>query len=272
MNKKIILLTIGLFIISLLLIPIFVVCLDGTYQDPKNDVIYVKEYNLDIDLENFDYTDFEDIKDIDYEYTSNRPQIDIDKVIINEVGENTNFVIEVEKVQLIYPSTGSNGFILAVVIVDNDDIFVAASLKYALLSINKYGYVSEVFKENVSEDDFKNFELSISGGKLSFNIPTSDLPNSINEIYIVLGEATISEVNLQELTFKIDDLYGDIYPNSLYGGTTDIPIDENGNGDVDSNRTSEEEEGVNPFTIGLYMMIGIIVLISVPAVIIGRKR
>jgi len=266
MKKKIIL--VGLFVISLFLISTTVVCLDTTKHDPIDDVIYIEEFNFDFDLEDFDYTIYlKELKDTEYIYTSDHPQIDINKIIINEVEENTYFTIEVEKVQLIYPTIGSNGFILAVIVEGNDDIFVAASLKYLLYSVNKYGYVSEAFKENVTIDDFEDFELSIFNGKMSFSIPTEDLPDSIKDIYIILGEATISYVDLKEFSFEIDDIYGDIYPNSLYKENTDIPVDDEDTKDEETNDTSEEPNTeINPFTIGLFVVIGIVGLIAIPPI------
>ena len=283
MNKKIIL--VGLFVVSLFLTATSVACLSSIDYDPKNDVIYLEEYNFDFDLENLDYSDLEEIKNLDYTYDVNRPQIDIRRVVLSEVGSNTHFLVEVLTGQRYYPSVGSNGFIFAVILVDGDNIFVAASVKYELISISKYGFadikdINADYIGNMSEDDYKDFHLSNDGtGKLSFDIPTDELPNRIDDIYVIIGEATISNVNIQEVTFTINDLYCDIFPNSLYGGSLNIPeipedtTDETEDTSDETENTSEdsEEEPINPFTVGLFIMLGAIVLISIPAAIFGKK-
>jgi len=275
MNKKIIL--VGLLVVSLFLTTTFAMCLNSINSDPKNDVIYLKEYNFDYDLENFDYSDLEEIKNIDYTYTFDHPQIDIRRVVLSEVGSNTHFLVEVLTGQRFYPSAGSNAFIFAVILVDGDNIFIATSVRYGLINLNKYGYVNindvdADYIGNISEDDYKNFALSNIDGKLTFDIPTDELPDNVDDIYVVIGEATISDVNIQEVTFKIEDLYCDIFPNSLYGGSLNIPeTPEDTTDETEDTSEDSEEEPINPFMIGLIVMFGAIVLISVPAAIFGKK-
>lgn len=278
-NKKIIL--VGLLVVSLFLTSTFAVCLNSIDQDPQNDVIYLKEYNFDFDLDNLDYSNLEEIKDLDYVYDVNQPQIDIRRVVLSESGSNTHFLVEVLTGQRFYPSVGSNAFIFAVILVDGDNIFVAASVKYGIISINKYGFadikdINADYIGNMSENDYEDFALSNIDSKLSFDIPTDKLPDRIDDIYVVIGEATISDVNIQEVTFKIEDLYCDIFPNSIYGGSSNIP----GIPDDTTDETEDTEDGtngdseiepINPFTVGLFVMLGAIVLISIPAAIFGKK-
>jgi len=275
MNKKIIL--VGLFLVSLFLIPTIVVCLNVIKQDSKNDIIFLEEYNFDFDFENFDPDDLEQIKDLDYVYSYNRPQLDIQRVIMRENVENTNFLIEVLSGQWFYPSPGSNAFVLVVVLVDGNNIFAAVNVKSNIaifpIEISKYGFVDiKNSIENITEDDFKDFSLLNDGnGKLFFDIPTDDLPDNIDDIYIVIGEATISNVDLNEITFTINDLYVDIYPNSLYGGSLVVPVGDTEDTSDDTNDNTEEVT-FNPFETGLILMILVVVIGSAVGVGFGLKK
>jgi len=274
MNRKIIL--VGLFLVSLFLIPTIVVCLNVIKQDSKNDIIFLEEYNFDFDFENFDPDDLEQIKDLDYVYSYNRPQLDIQRVIMRENVENTNFLIEVLSGQWFYPSPGSNAFVLVVVLVDGNNIFAAVNVKSNIaifpIEISKYGFVDiKDSIENITEDDFKDFSLLNDGnGKLFFDIPTDDLPDNIDDIYIVIGEATISNVDLNEITFTINDLYVDIYPNSLYGGSLVVPVDDTE--DTEDTDDDSEEEPLNPFETGLVLMIFVVVIGSAVGIGFGLKK
>jgi len=275
MNRKIIL--VGLFLVSLFLIPTIVVCLNVIKQDSKNDIIFLEEYNFDFDFENFDPDDLEQIKDLDYVYSYNRPQLDIQRVIMRENVENTNFLIEVLSGQWFYPSPGSNAFVLVVVLVDGNNIFAAVNVKSNIaifpIEISKYGFVDiKDSIENITEDDFKDFSLLNDGnGKLFFDIPTDDLPDNIDDIYIVIGEATISNVDLNEITFTINDLYVDIYPNSLYGGSLVVPVGDTEDTSDDTNDNTEEVT-FNPFETGLILMILVVVIGSAVGVGFGLKK
>ncbi len=277
MKKKI--LTISLAFMLFFLIPISTLCISGNYVDPKNDVLILENYNYQFDLRSFSINDklIREIKNLDFEHSSNKPTIDITKVAIDNQGTYTEFVITVKEACSIYPSGDSNVFILIVVIKYEDDIFGAIHIKYGSLgSVSKYGKLSELSEfQHITMDDFEDFELSNLNGELSFDIPTKDLPDGSDELYVIISQATVRDLDIDEsnIEFFIGDIYGDVYPNKIYGETetyfpeTEDDVIDDSEDDIDD--TTDQD--INPFIWGFGAMLGFIIIISGFVFIQGRK-
>lgn len=148
MKKKILLTGLLLFILFFL-IPISTLCVSANQNDPENDVLILEGYNYQFNLETFSVNDalIKQIKDLKfvYTYTSNIPTLDITKMVIDNQGSDTEFIITVKEACVDYPSGDSNIFVLVVVIEYEDTIFGAVHIKHSSLgSISKYGYFSDL--------------------------------------------------------------------------------------------------------------------------------
>ena len=279
MLKKRILLT-GLLFALLFLIPISILCISGNYVDPKNDVLILENYNYQFDLRSFSINDklIREIRSLDFEHTNNKPTIDITKVAIDNQGTYTEFTITVKEACVSYPSGDSNVFVLLVVIKYEDDIFGAVHVKYSTTGtiVSKYGSLSDFADlPHVNLDDFEDFELQNSNGDLSFKILSGDLPDGSDELYVVIGQTTISDIVITDtnINFIISNMYGDVFPNKIYGETeTTFPETVDDTDDTDpEDETDETDQDINPFILGFGAMLGFIIIISGFVIIQGRK-
>ena len=282
MKKK---LLIGLlFIMLFFLIPISTLCISGNWIDPKNDVLILENYNYRFNMETFSINEdlIEEIKSLEFDYTSNKPTIDIEKIGIDDQGLYTEFVITVKEACAVYPSGDSNVFILLVIIEYDEDIFGAVYVKYGDTGaiVSKYGYLSDLADlPHVTLDVFKDFDLLNSDGELSFKILSADLPDVYEELYVVIGQATVSDLTISEsnVNFIISDMYGDVYPNKIYGETDptfpetedDVIVPDDTSDSEDE--TDDTDQDINPFIVGFAAMIGFIIIMSGIVVIQGRK-
>lgn len=275
--KKKILLT-GLFFAVFFLIPISTLCISGNRIDPENDVLILEGYNYQFNLETFSVNDalikqIEGLK-FDYTYTSNEPTLDITKVVIDKQSSDTEFTITIKEACADYPSGDSNIFVLVVIIEYDDDIFGAVHIEHSSLgSISKYGYFSELAEfPHIKLDNFEDFSLSNSNGELSFEIDSDDLPDGSDKLYAVIGQATVSDLDITEsnVKFFIGDMRGDVYPNTIYGETVRVfpeTVDETD----DTEPEDDTDIKVNPFILGFGAMIGFIILIMGFVTIQGRR-
>jgi len=226
-----------IFTIGLFLIPILAVGLKHDI-DPGRDVIFLQEFQYDFDLEDFKTEDLiQEIENLEYKYTSKRGNLDIIEFNINEDDLETVYSITIREEGSSYPSGSSNVFIFAVIIDDGEDIFGVVCAKYMLGENCKYGYLSNL-SESSSLSDLKNAEFTKSGRDLSLTVPREDAPEVIDNIYIVLGEADVTNIDLDKIEFTIKDIYIDIYPNEVYGGLLIIPEE-----DSDDSEDSNDSEG-----------------------------
>ena len=256
-NKKI--LFIGLFVAIFFVIPTLVIGFNRNCIDPEDDVIYLENFQYNFELETFDLEDLaEKAEHINSKYVSTHPHLDITEIEISEEGNDTVFVATIKEPTLIYLTDLSNVFVMAIAIIDDGDSFAVAHVKYALLfQVSKYGYLEDF-------DNIKDCSFVHSGNKLSFRVPTEDVPNDIDEIYALIGIATISDLDIENVKFKISNIYGDIYPNSLY----EHYISPENNDNNESNDSDNQENTLsdiieNPFTVGLIAMFGIIGLVTI---------
>jgi len=260
-----------IFAIGLFLIPILAVGLKHDI-DPGRDVIFVQEFQYDFDLEDFKTDDLiQEIENLDYKYTSKRGNLDVIEFNINEDTLKTVYSTTIREEGLSYPSGSSNVFIFAVIIDDGVDIFGVVCIKYLLSENCKYGYLSNL-------SDLRDAEFTKSGRDLSLTVPKEDAPEVIDSIYIVLGEAEVTNIDFDKIEFTIQDIYIDIYPNEIYGGLLIIPEEEdsddsedsngsedsNDSGDSDETETEIPEEAI---VIGLSIMGGGIGVISLKSIL-----
>jgi len=252
LKKKI--LAIIIFAIGLFLIPILAVGLKHDI-DPGRDVIFIQEFQYDFDLEDFKTEDLiQEIENLDYEYTNKKGNLDIIEFNINEDTLKTVYSITVREECLSYPSGSSNVFIFGVIINNGTDIFGVVCVKYLFSENCKYGFLSNL-------SDLRDAEFTKSGRDLSLTIPEEDAPEVIDKLYIVLGEADVTNINLDKIEFTIQDIYIDIYPNEAYGGLLVIPETDDPD-DSEGSNDSETEIPEEAVIIGLSIMGGGIAVIS----------
>lgn len=254
MKKKILL--IGLFAAIFFVIPTLALSLNKICLDSKDDVIYLENFQYNFELETFDLEDLtQEIEHLNCKYVSTHPHLDITEIKIFEEGNDTVFVVTVKESTFLYFTDLSNAFIIAIAIIDDDDSFAVAHVEYSLLfQVSKYGYLKDF--ENIKDCIFIH-----SGEKLSFRVPTEDVPDDIDELYALIGIATISDLDIENVKFKISNIYGDIYPNSLYDRYIDIKPENN-----NANESNDLDNIEDSFIVGLFAMFGTIGLVIVAAI------
>ncbi|MFX1502033.1 MAG: hypothetical protein ACFFDH_13805 [Promethearchaeota archaeon] len=260
MNKKILLGISVLCVISLFSCSIAVT--GKSISDPENDVIVVPSFQYSFELEKASLQDLDVLEYLEYYHTSEKSGLDLKDVDITEEEDTFEITFELNDVIEKYPYTGRNAFFIGIIIVDEDyDGFGAVHVKQSLLEINKY---AKYLDDEIS--GVGDFTYSHREDEITFLIPSTVFTGTIKHIYAVIGEADINHIDIENISFSIENIRIDLYPNSLYGADdSDYPE----NADVDDKLSSEES--IDPYLIGITGAIAIVSIITIPSILNKKK-
>jgi hypothetical protein len=260
MNKRI---GAGLvFFLSFLMFSTIALGINKRVDDPNNDVIVVKNFQYTFDWDTSSIEDLDIIENIEYYHTSEKPGLDLEEVDIDKEGDKTEITFEVKQEIKEYPYTGRNTFFVGIIILENNHEGMGAiHVENSFIELNKYG---QYYSNDLS--GIKDFDYSHIANKIKFIIPSSAFPSVAGELYAVIGEADLENVDIENIKFTISNLRLDLYPNSLYGAKdTNFPDNE----DIDD--TTSDADSTNPYMIGLVGVIALVSIITIPSIFNKKK-